>query len=146
MVTTAREPYRRTPMPPMGPARDAATAPGRRKNPVAVALALPDGYFTDFGESMRRRRDLLVDGLTDAGFGVYAPEGTYFVTADVTPLGGRDGVEFCRSLPERCGVVAVPTRPKAAAPATRSAEVTAAMTCSARREMTTSSARRGLTS
>ena len=38
------------------------------------------------------------------------PEGTYFVTADITPLGGTDGVEFCRSLPERCGVVAVPTQ------------------------------------
>lgn len=35
---------------------------------------------------------------------------TYFVTADITALGGRDGVEFCRSLPERCGVVAVPTQ------------------------------------
>ena len=26
------------------------------------------------------------------------------------PLGGTDGVEFCRALPERCGVVAVPTQ------------------------------------
>ncbi|XBP93326.1 pyridoxal phosphate-dependent aminotransferase [Micromonospora sp. CCTCC AA 2012012] len=77
---------------------------------VAVALALPDSYFTGFADGMRRRRDMLVDGLRDAGFGVYAPEGTYFVTADVTPLGGRDGVEFCRSLPERCGVVGVPTQ------------------------------------
>ncbi|MBQ0893163.1 pyridoxal phosphate-dependent aminotransferase [Micromonospora sp. U56] len=77
---------------------------------VAVALALPDSYFTDFQEGMRRRRDQLVAGLTDAGFNALTPEGTYFVTADVTALGGRDGVEFCRSLPERCGVVAVPTQ------------------------------------
>ncbi|MEH1054439.1 pyridoxal phosphate-dependent aminotransferase [Micromonospora sp. CPCC 206171] len=77
---------------------------------VAVALALPDAYFIDFQEGMRRRRDQLVAGLTDAGFDVLTPEGTYFVTADVTALGGRDGVEFCRSLPERCGVVAVPTQ------------------------------------
>ena len=49
-------------------------------------------------------------GLTDAGFEVLDSEGTYFVTADITALGGRDGVEFCRSLPERCGVVAVPTQ------------------------------------
>ncbi len=77
---------------------------------VAVALALPDDYFTDFREGMRARRDQLVGGLTDAGFEVLAPEGTYFVTADVTALGGRDGVEFCRSLPARCGVVAVPTQ------------------------------------
>lgn len=77
---------------------------------VAVALALPDAYFTDFAAGMRARRDQLAAGLADAGFDVLTPEGTYFVTADITPLGGRDGVEFCRSLPERCGVVAVPTQ------------------------------------
>ncbi|MEU8333601.1 pyridoxal phosphate-dependent aminotransferase [Micromonospora sp. NPDC048839] len=77
---------------------------------VAVALALPDDYYTGFRDSLQQRRDQLVGGLTDAGFEVLDSEGTYFVTADVTALGGRDGVEFCRSLPERCGVVAVPTQ------------------------------------
>ncbi|MER7458115.1 pyridoxal phosphate-dependent aminotransferase [Micromonospora sp. NPDC126480] len=77
---------------------------------VAVALGLGDDYFTAFRDGMQARRDQLVAGLADAGFEVLTPEGTYFVTADVTPLGGRDGVEFCRSLPERCGVVAVPTQ------------------------------------
>ncbi|MBQ1072028.1 pyridoxal phosphate-dependent aminotransferase [Micromonospora sp. C31] len=77
---------------------------------VAVALALADDYFTGLRDGMQARRDQLVGGLTDAGFEVLAPEGTYFVTADVTGLGGRDGVEFCRSLPARCGVVAVPTQ------------------------------------
>ncbi|MEV6811774.1 pyridoxal phosphate-dependent aminotransferase [Micromonospora sp. NPDC051296] len=77
---------------------------------VAVALALPDAYFTDFRADLQARRDQLVGGLTDAGFEVLTPEGTYFVTADITALGGADGVEFCRSLPERCGVVAVPTQ------------------------------------
>ncbi|RKN44403.1 pyridoxal phosphate-dependent aminotransferase [Micromonospora endolithica] len=77
---------------------------------VAVALALPDDYFTGFRDGMQARRDQLVGGLTEAGFEVLAPEGTYFVTADVGALGGRDGVEFCRALPERCGVVAVPTQ------------------------------------
>ncbi|GIJ80128.1 N-succinyldiaminopimelate aminotransferase [Micromonospora phaseoli] len=77
---------------------------------VAVALALPDSYFTDFRAGLQARRDQLVGGLTDAGFDVLAPEGTYFVTADITALGGHDGVEFCRTLPERCGVVAVPTQ------------------------------------
>ena len=33
------------------------------------------------------------------------PAGTYFVNADV----GEDAIEFCASLPERCGVVAIPT-------------------------------------
>ncbi|MEU9507492.1 pyridoxal phosphate-dependent aminotransferase [Micromonospora sp. NPDC048170] len=77
---------------------------------VAAALALPDDYFTGFRNGMQTRRDQLVGGLSEAGFEVLAPEGTYFVTADVTALGGRDGIEFCRSLPERCGVVAVPAQ------------------------------------
>ena len=77
---------------------------------VAVALGLPDAYFTGFRDGLQARRDRLVAGLTEAGFGVLPSEGTYFVTADITPLGGTDGFEFCRSLPGRCGVVAVPTQ------------------------------------
>jgi N-succinyldiaminopimelate aminotransferase len=77
---------------------------------VAVALALPDSYFDGFRAGLQAQRDLLSAGLVDAGFGVLPTEGTYFITADITPLGGRDGVEFCRTLPERCGVVAVPTQ------------------------------------
>jgi len=77
---------------------------------VAVALQLPDTYFTGFRDALQSRRDRLVAGLRDAGFGLLPSEGTYFVTADITPLGGTDGVDFCRALPERCGVVAVPTQ------------------------------------
>jgi N-succinyldiaminopimelate aminotransferase len=77
---------------------------------IAIALGLPDSYFEEFRAGLQAQRDLLVAGLRDAGFGVLTPEGTYFVTADITPLGGTDGVEFCRALPERSGVVAVPTQ------------------------------------
>jgi len=77
---------------------------------VAVALGLPDEYFSDFRAGLQARRDRLVTGLQEAGFGVLPSEGTYFVTADITPLGGRDGADFCRELPARCGVVAVPTQ------------------------------------
>jgi len=77
---------------------------------VAVALGLPDDYFTTFRAALQSRRDRLVAGLTEAGFTVLPSEGTYFVTADITPLGGTDGIDFCRALPGRCGVVAVPTQ------------------------------------
>jgi N-succinyldiaminopimelate aminotransferase len=77
---------------------------------VAVALALPDSYYDGFRAGLQAQRDQLTAGLVDAGFEVLPSEGTYFITADISGLGGRDGVEFCRTLPERCGVVAVPTQ------------------------------------
>ncbi|MGW2489380.1 pyridoxal phosphate-dependent aminotransferase [Streptomyces sp. NPDC001606] len=75
---------------------------------VAEALALPDSYFAEFRRSMQARRDILAEGLTAAGFEVFRPAGTYFITTDVRPLGEKDGFAFCRALPERAGVVAIP--------------------------------------
>ncbi|MFJ8040045.1 pyridoxal phosphate-dependent aminotransferase [Kitasatospora sp. NPDC096147] len=75
---------------------------------IADALRLPDGYFDGFRADLLRKRDLLADGLAAAGFEVHLPQGTYFITTDITPLGETDGLEFCRKLPERCGVVAIP--------------------------------------
>jgi N-succinyldiaminopimelate aminotransferase len=75
---------------------------------VAEALALPDSYLDDFRRDMLARRDILAEGLTAAGFDVFRPAGTYFITTDISPLGEKDGFAFCRSLPERAGVVAIP--------------------------------------
>lgn len=75
---------------------------------VAEALRLPDAYFDSFRADLRRKRDLLGDGLRAAGFEVYQPQGTYFITTDIAPFGEKDAYAFCRALPERCGVVAVP--------------------------------------
>ncbi|MFD0053524.1 pyridoxal phosphate-dependent aminotransferase [Streptomyces sp. NPDC127168] len=75
---------------------------------VAEALAMPESYFSAYREDMRAKRDLLAAGLAEAGFGVFRPAGTYFVTTDIRPLGESDGFAFCRGLPERAGVVAVP--------------------------------------
>ncbi|MFI7140679.1 pyridoxal phosphate-dependent aminotransferase [Streptomyces massasporeus] len=75
---------------------------------IAEALRLPDSYFDSFRADLRRKRNLLGDGLRTAGFEVYQPQGTYFITTDITPLGEKDAYAFCRALPERCGVVAIP--------------------------------------
>ena len=76
---------------------------------IAHALTLPDGYFEDFRAGMQAKRDRLCAGLEAAGLEVLRPAGTYFVTADIRALGERDGRTFCLALPERAGVVAVPT-------------------------------------
>lgn len=75
---------------------------------IARALALPDAYFTGLVDEYRRRRDLLVEGLGDIGFAVAVPAGTYFVAADIRPLGFEDGAGLCRRLPRQAGVAAVP--------------------------------------
>jgi len=76
---------------------------------VADALALPGEYFTSIAEDLKKKRDLFSAGLNEIGFDVYQPDGTYFITTDVAPLGAGDGVEFCLSLPDRAGVVAIPS-------------------------------------
>ncbi len=75
---------------------------------IASALLLPDDYFRDLLIDMKRKRDCLSNGLENAGFTVFVPAGTYFVTADIRPFGISDGREFCLTLPQTCGVVAVP--------------------------------------
>jgi N-succinyldiaminopimelate aminotransferase len=69
---------------------------------VAEALArIPE----DAAERLQFQRDLLCDGLAELGWDVVRPEATYFATVDV----GSDAVKFCRDLPHRAGVVAIPS-------------------------------------
>jgi N-succinyldiaminopimelate aminotransferase len=75
---------------------------------AVVALGLPPTYYADLAAGQAQRRDLLTQGLRDAGLTTFASQGTYFVTTDIASVGGTDGVEFCLGLPERVGVVAVP--------------------------------------
>jgi N-succinyldiaminopimelate aminotransferase len=75
---------------------------------AAVALGLPASYVEELAASLAERRDLLSQGLRDAGLTTFASQGTYFVTTDAASVGATDGVEFCLGLPERVGVVAVP--------------------------------------
>ncbi|GAA2885186.1 pyridoxal phosphate-dependent aminotransferase [Pseudonocardia halophobica] len=75
---------------------------------VANALALPDDVFAAISGDLRPKRDLLADGLREAGMRVFEPSGTYFVVADLAPLGVTDAAAYARAMPERLGVAAVP--------------------------------------
>jgi N-succinyldiaminopimelate aminotransferase len=72
---------------------------------AAAALRLPAANIETLRDDLKARRDQLCAGLAAAGLSPLAPQGTYFINADV----GGDAVEFCSSLPERCGIVAIPT-------------------------------------
>ncbi|MDP9393086.1 MAG: pyridoxal phosphate-dependent aminotransferase [Actinomycetota bacterium] len=77
---------------------------------IATGLRLGDDYFASVRADLQAKRDRLCDGLAALGFDVHVPSGTYFVTTDIRPLGYDDGITFCRELPRRCGVVAIPTQ------------------------------------
>ena len=76
----------------------------------AVARALNEGdeWVEKARLNLQDRRDQFAEGLRSIGLEPILPRGTYFMTTDVRPLGYADGLEFCRDLPTRCGVVAIP--------------------------------------
>ena len=75
---------------------------------VADALLNQMDWVEELRVALQRKRDRLCAGLRAAGFGVYEPQGTYFVMTDIRPLGFDDGMAFCLELPTRAGVVAIP--------------------------------------
>ncbi|KQR38860.1 aminotransferase class I/II-fold pyridoxal phosphate-dependent enzyme [Microbacterium sp. Leaf159] len=75
---------------------------------IAVGLRLSDDYFTGAAATLEAKHEILGSGLRAAGFTVYPPQGGYFTVADASTLGGADAAQFCRELPERAGVVAIP--------------------------------------
>lgn len=75
---------------------------------VAEALRLPDEYFANFATDLAERGKFLADGLETAGMTVYRPSGTYFVVADVAPLGIDDAADLARRMPEIVGVAGIP--------------------------------------
>jgi N-succinyldiaminopimelate aminotransferase len=77
---------------------------------VAHALRHETAWVSELRDTLQRKRDRLCEGLRAAGFDVSVPAGTYFVQADIRPLGESDGMAFCQALPRRARVVAVPTQ------------------------------------
>jgi N-succinyldiaminopimelate aminotransferase len=76
---------------------------------VAAGLGAAGAYFRRLSEDYQARRDFLVDALAASGLKPTRPAGSFFILADVSPLGAADGRDFCRDLARVCGVVPVPT-------------------------------------
>ncbi|GAB3623162.1 pyridoxal phosphate-dependent aminotransferase [Mariniluteicoccus endophyticus] len=77
---------------------------------VAAGLRLPKERFEAIRRQFEDGRDRLVPGLEAAGLCVHPSEGSYFVMTDIRPLGFEDGYEFCRMLPGKIGVAAIPAQ------------------------------------
>lgn len=76
---------------------------------VAVALeTLEADYYAGLATSYRERRDLLTGALKSAGFGLTAPEGSYYILADFSQLSQLDDTDFSHWLTREVGVAPVP--------------------------------------
>jgi N-succinyldiaminopimelate aminotransferase len=75
---------------------------------MAHGLGMPDQYFIEYRRAMSEQRDVLSGGLAELGFDVIPSQGSYYVTTDVRSIGAPDGLMFCRELPHRVRVVAIP--------------------------------------
>jgi N-succinyldiaminopimelate aminotransferase len=85
-----------------------SSAPYQRA--VAYALREELEWVEALRTSLQSKRDRLTAGIEAAGLTALRAQGTYFVQADVRPLGFGDGLEFCRALHERAGIVAIPAQ------------------------------------
>ncbi|MBV1780767.1 aminotransferase class I/II-fold pyridoxal phosphate-dependent enzyme [Paeniglutamicibacter sp. ABSL32-1] len=75
---------------------------------VAEALDSETAFFTNFAEDLGKRSEVLAKGLEAAGMTVYRPQGTYFIVADVAPLGFDNALDLARRMPESIGVAGIP--------------------------------------
>jgi aminotransferase len=74
----------------------------------AYALSLPPEYYSRLQDEYRARRDLLLPVLENAGFGVFRPDGAYYIMTEISAFGFANDVEFTRHLIRDIGVACVP--------------------------------------
>lgn len=85
------------------------TTPPNLQRATAFGLGKSARYFSDLASEQQCKRDRLRGGLEDAGFEVFAGEGSYFLTVDIRSVGfDGDDAEFCRHITAKAGVAAVP--------------------------------------
>jgi N-succinyldiaminopimelate aminotransferase len=76
---------------------------------IAAGLSLPDSYFVELALDLEHKRDVLMSALLECGLTPSLPQGTYFITANIRDrFPNGNSLEFCRALPDLCGVVAIP--------------------------------------
>jgi len=86
------------------------TSPAAFQLAIAHGLGYAPGVLQGFAAELSAKRDLLCDGLDALGYEVYRPAATYFATTDIAPVApGTGATDYCLALPERCGVVAIPS-------------------------------------
>lgn len=83
-------------------------APTPLQEACAVAMQLPVSYYDTLRENYREAREMLVESLAKAGFGVFKPEGAYYVWTTTNDTGFKDDRELALHLITKVGVGGVP--------------------------------------
>jgi len=73
-----------------------------------TALGLADTYYEQLVQGYARRRSLMLDGLTAAGFRPHVPQGSYYVMADISIFGYPTDAAFAEHVVRELGVACVP--------------------------------------
>ena len=83
-------------------------APAPLQQAAAAGMAFGLEYYNAMAQEYRARRDVIVEGLTEAGFAFSVPEGAYYIMADFSALSDLDDTKFSRWLATEIGVAPVP--------------------------------------
>ena len=83
-------------------------APAPLQQAAAAGMAFGPEYYNSMAQEYRARRDVIVEGLTEAGFAFSVPEGAYYIMADFSALSDLDDTKFSRWLATEIGVAPVP--------------------------------------
>jgi len=83
-------------------------APTPLQEACTAALQLPESYYEHLRENYRLGREKLVESLKNAGFGVFKPEGAYYIWTTTNRTGFKDDRKLALHLITKVGVGGVP--------------------------------------
>ncbi len=75
---------------------------------MAYALDLPSTYYQDFRAMYESKRQYMLKALASGGLSCFAPEGTYFVMADFSPVFQGTSLAFTEYLIAEIGIAGIP--------------------------------------
>lgn len=83
-------------------------APSPLQYGAAAGLQAAPEYFQHLRAEYQRKRDILCDGLADAGLTPLVPQGAYYVLAGISHLGFPNAKTAAMSVLEQTGVACIP--------------------------------------
>jgi aspartate/methionine/tyrosine aminotransferase len=84
-------------------------SPAPLQEACAVGIeTLDQAYYGRLAADYRERRDVLYEGLSEAGFGCRRPDGAYYILADFSQISDMPDDEFAVWLAREVGVASVP--------------------------------------